>query len=157
MDPAAVFVPVVMSGLALLGYGMFLYMRGRLRAASVARIETNGGAREVPLVAAFSGWKGIPWLTWAHSNLTQRLVLHPSHVECRVIRTRRVPYEQISRVDYRTTIGTENIVLEFGGSLSSFVGNTANRDLARSVIAHLRDRGCPLSPRAQVLLADAES
>ncbi len=67
----------------------------------------------VRLVAAFAGWKGIPWLCWAHSDLSPRLVLHADRVEFRVIRTRSKPYSSISRVDYRKWHYTENIVLEF--------------------------------------------
>ncbi len=80
----------------------------------------------VRLVAAFAGWKGIPWLCWAHSDLSPRLVLHADRVEFRVIRTRSKPYSSISRVDYRKWHYTENIVLEFTDSLTTFIGNTMN-------------------------------
>ncbi|OCW59675.1 hypothetical protein AWJ14_11105 [Hoeflea olei] len=106
----------------------------------------------MPLVAAFSGWKGIPWLCWSSSDLKPTLVLHADHIECRVLRTRRKPYDAVSRVDYRQTAGTTNIVLEFSDSVSSFVGNTANRDLARDAIQRLARMGCPLSPRSRALI-----
>lgn len=86
---------------------------------------TNSGVN-VRLVAAFAGWKGIPWLCWAHSDLSPRLVLHADRVEFRVIRTRSKPYSSISRVDYRKWHYTENIVLEFTDSLTTFIGNTMN-------------------------------
>lgn len=85
----------------------------------------------VRLVAAFAGWKGIPWLCWAHSDLSPRLVLHADRVEFRVIRTRSKPYSSISRVDYRKWHYTENIVLEFTDSLTTFIGNTMNPATAR--------------------------
>ncbi|HEO1558502.1 hypothetical protein [Pseudomonas aeruginosa] len=88
----------------------------------------------VRLVAAFAGWKGIPWLCWAHSDLSPRLVLHADRVEFRVIRTRSKPYSSISRVDYRKWHYTENIVLEFTDSLTTFIGNTMNPATARQAI-----------------------
>ena len=102
----------------------------------------------VRLVAAFAGWKGIPWLCWAHSDLSPRLVLHADRVEFRVIRTRSKPYSSISRVDYRKWHYTENIVLEFTDSLTTFIGNTMNPATARQAIRYLQEKGCPLSERA---------
>ncbi|BAI73537.1 hypothetical protein AZL_a00060 (plasmid) [Azospirillum sp. B510] len=134
------------------GLALFLYTKLRVSAARQSRIEPHGDAAHVPLVAAFSGWKGVPWIGWSSSTLKPTLVLHPDHIECRVVRTRREPYTAVSRVDYRESIGTNNIVLEFSGSLSSFVGNTASRDLARDGILRLARQGCPLSPRAEALL-----
>lgn len=97
----------------------------------------------VRLVAAFAGWKGIPWLCWAHSDLSPRLVLHADRVEFRVIRTRSKPYSSISRVDYRKWHYTENIVLEFTDSLTTFIGNTMNPATARQAIRYLQEKGCP--------------
>ncbi len=94
---------------------------------------TDSGVN-VRLVAAFAGWKGIPWLCWAHSDLSPRLVLHADRVEFRVIRTRSKPYSSISRVDYRKWHYTENIVLEFTDSLTTFIGNTMNPATARQAI-----------------------
>lgn len=131
---------------------LFLFFRRRLAAARGSGIEPSGDGLRVPLVAAFSGWKGIPWLSWSSSNINPTLILHPDHIECRVIRTRRKPYEAVSRVDYRETFGTNNVVLEFADSISSFAGNTANRVTARDAINQLSTRGCPLSPRARSLL-----
>ncbi|AWB07255.1 hypothetical protein A6A40_19580 (plasmid) [Azospirillum humicireducens] len=135
------------------GAALVFFVRMRLSTARLSRIEPHGEGARIPLVAAFSGWKGIPWISWSSSTLKPTLILHPNHIECRVVRTRRKPYDAVSRVDYRETIGTNNIVLEFTDSLSSFVGNTASRDLARDAVLQLARRDCPLSPRAEGLLA----
>lgn len=156
-DPAALsLIALVVLLLASGGLALVLTVRMRLSAARQGRIEADGDAERVPLVAAFSGWKGVPWLTHASSTLKPALILHPDHIECRVIRTRRKRYGTVSRIDYRESIGTNNVVLEFSDSLSSFIGNTGNRDLARDAILRLARRGCPLSTRAQAL-ADAGS
>jgi hypothetical protein len=139
----------------LIGVGwltIFLYIKSRLSAVRHSRIETEGEVANIPLVAAFSGWRGVPWICWSSSDLKPTLILHADHIECRVIRRRRKPYDVVSRVDYRQTVGTANIVLEFSDSLSSFVGNTANRDTARDAIKRLAEKGCPLSARASGLL-----
>ncbi|MDQ0455340.1 hypothetical protein [Rhizobium paknamense] len=130
-----------------------MVLRARLRAAKANRVEMRGDALHVPLIAAFSGWKGVPWLSRASSDIRPVLLLHPDHIECRVIRTRKKPYTHVSRVDYRRSIGTENVVLEFSDSLRSFIGNTANPEVARDAIAFLRQKGCPLSGRAEDLLS----
>lgn len=139
--------------LVALGWALlFLVFRRRLATARRSRVEPRGDGLGVPLVAAFSGWKGVPWVAWASSNINPTLILHPDHVECRVIRTRRKRYEAIFRVDYRETFGTNNVVLEFADSISSFAGNTANRMTARDAISRLSQMGCPLSTRARNLL-----
>ncbi|MGV0818197.1 hypothetical protein [Martelella sp. AMO21009] len=139
----------------LIGVGwltIFLTIKSRLSAVRHSRIETAGEVANIPLVAAFSGWRGVPWICWSSSDLKPTLILHADHIECRVIRRRRKPYDVVSRVDYRQTVGTANIVLEFSDSLSSFVGNTGNRDIARDAIKRLAEKGCPLSGRASDLL-----
>ncbi|WP_372399531.1 hypothetical protein ABMY26_28360 [Azospirillum sp. HJ39] len=146
------FIAVALSLTAFGGLAMFLYLRIKLSAAREGAVEPKGEGTGVPLVAAFSGWKGIPWLSWSSSTLKPTLTLHPDHIECRVIRIRRKPYKAVSRVDYRETIGTNNIVLEFSDSVSSFIGNTASRTLARDAILRLAQRDCPLSFRAKALI-----
>ena len=139
----------------LIGVGwltIFLYIKSRLSAVRHSRIETSGEVANIPLVAAFSGWRSVPWICWSSSDLKPTLILHADHIECRVIRRRRKPYDVVSRVDYRQTVGTANIVLEFSDSVSSFVGNTGNRDIARDAIKRLAEKGCPLSARASDLL-----
>lgn len=81
----------------------------------------------IPLVASFAGWKGIPWLGWAHNSLSPLLVLHDDHIRYRVIRTRSMPYHVIAGVDYRTAIATTNVVITFTDSITSFAANTAAR------------------------------
>ena len=107
----------------------------------------------IPLVASFAGWKGIPWLGWAHNSLSPLLVLHDDHIQYRVIRTHGKPYHVIAGVDYRTAIATTNVVITFTDSITSFAANTRSEAIARAVIGQLADKGCPLSPRAAQLIA----
>lgn len=51
----------------LIGVGwltIFLYIKSRLSAVRHSRIETAGEVANIPLVAAFSGWRGVPWICW---------------------------------------------------------------------------------------------
>ncbi len=54
-------------------------------------------------------------------------------------------------MDYRKWHYTENIVLEFTDSLTTFIGNTMNPATARQAIRYLQEKGCPLSERASNL------
>jgi len=107
----------------------------------------------VTLEAAFAGLTFLPWFAWAHNSLNPKLILHAGHVEYRVLRTHTRAYRDIARVDYRRTRGTENIVLEFHGTKSTFIANTGLVRRTREAIRLLQAYGCPLSERAQSLLA----
>ncbi len=106
----------------------------------------------VKLIAAFGGFKPVPWLAWGHNNMAPRLVLHPDKIEYRLFRTRLRPYAEVELVDYRSTWRTFNVVLSFEGALTTFNGNTGEERTAREAIAYLADRGCLLSERANRLL-----
>lgn len=151
------FIPAVLLGVGAIWGLVFLMVQARLRAAARARPIVDGTSITIPLVAAFAGFRGTPWLACAHNSLSPRLKLDADHVEVKVIRKRRRPYRLIQQVDYRTGIGTRNVILAFSDSLLSFRGNTASESLAREAIRLLRARGCPLSPRAQALLEAASS
>ncbi|MGH6613189.1 hypothetical protein [Sphingomonas sp.] len=133
----------------------FFLIRGKMRRARSPVILRPGGSVEIPLVAAFGGWKGVPWISMTDSNLAPLLVLHQTDFEYRVIRLKRRPYTDISNVDLRTTIGTVNIVLEFHNSMRNFAGNTANKENARKALDILASKGCPLSARARAFVSGA--
>lgn len=148
------------------GFALVMMMRGKLNATAAAPVRregvTGGGAAvdgevlHLPLAAGFAGIKGLPWISWASSDIRPRLVLHPDVVEYGVVRSHRLPYAAVSRVDVRRTAGTCNVVLEFHGRLSSFAGNLVDPGKARLAVQLLAERGCPLSPRAERLLNEAE-
>lgn len=148
------------------GFALVMMMRGKLNATAAAPVRrevvTGGGATadgevlHLPLAAGFAGIKGLPWISWASSDIRPRLVLHPDVVEYGVVRSHRLPYAAVSRVDVRRTAGTCNVVLEFHGRLSSFAGNLVDPGKARLAVQVLAEKGCPLSPRAERLLNEAE-
>lgn len=127
--------------------------RSKLKNAKTAPLsKISGEGTKVPLVAAFGGWKSIPWIVSTSSNIAPLLVLYETDFEYRVIRRKRRRYTDISNVDLRTAWRTVNVVLEFHGSIRSFVGNTANQANAVAALKILESKGCPLSERARAAL-----
>lgn len=108
----------------------------------------------VPLKASFGGWKFLPWIAWGSNSLKPKLTLHTDRIEFRLFRLRQKPYTSVSLVDYRSSWRTENIVIEFSDSVSTFIGNTGDRELTRTALIYLRDKGCPISERAKLLIVD---
>ena len=142
-------------GLLLLAIAVFVVIaiaRNNREAKAAALGGDNAGGMDIPLIAAFTGWKGVPWVAVTHSNLAPRLVLYEDDFLYQVVRARRRSYREIAMVDVRTTVGTVNIVLEFRDSSWTFAGNTASREIAAKAVAILMRKGCPLTPRAQALL-----
>lgn len=110
---------------------------------------------DIPLKASFGGWKFIPWFAWGSNSMKPKLILHTDKIELRLFRLRRKPYTAITKIDYRSAWRTENIVIEFSDSISTFIGNTGNRDITRNAIRILHDKGCPLSEAATALITSS--
>lgn len=146
-------IPVALLFIALSWAAIYLIFRSKRSVDPGTQTVLSDGGRNIPLIAAFAGWKGIPWIGWASSNIGPRLVLHRDHLEFKVIRTRTRPYTDVSNVDYRRAIWTENVVIEFADSIASFAGNAANRSVAQDAVRFLFEKGCPLSERAKELIS----
>lgn len=124
-------------------------------AVESAAFRQEGEGLRIPLKAAYSGWKGLPLVSWSQNSFRPLLVLHPDHVECRVIHRRRKAYSAVERVDYRKRLFSRNLVLEFTDSVATFIGNVRDQDTARQAILHLREKGCRLSEKAEALVGHA--
>ncbi|MGO4451559.1 hypothetical protein AB4Y96_21775 [Phyllobacterium sp. TAF24] len=153
---------VVFFCLVACGVGLTFWLIITMFRAKQRQVEREGltklpdGGINVPLVAAFGGWKYVVWIARTSSSIAPLLVLHESDLEYRVIRLKRQPYTDVSAVDLRTTIGTVNIVFEFRASIRTFAANTASRRNAMEALAILKGKGCPLTARAEALLATKE-
>ncbi|MBA8879701.1 hypothetical protein [Phyllobacterium myrsinacearum] len=156
------YLPVLFIFVAALGVGLTFWLLFAVFRAKQRQVQSQGltkrpdGGINVPLVAAFGGWKFIPWVASSSSSIAPLLVLHESDLEYRVIRAKRRPYTEVSSVDLRTAIGTVNIVFEFRTSMRTFAANTASRQNAAEALAILQDKGCLLTERARSLLATRE-
>lgn len=139
---------------ALIFWGGFRLTRTKLRRASSSQLipTKDNGDINIPLVAAFAGWKAIPWLTWLHSDISPMLLLQKHHVTYKVVRKHRHAYHDIDYVDFRQALATTNIILVFKGKWSTFSGNTANINLAAQALEIFQQKGCQLSQRAHQLV-----
>lgn len=110
----------------------------------------------VPLKAAFGGLRGFPWLALSSSSVAPLLMLGEETIEYRIVMgvTTR-SYSEIESVDFRSAWRTRNILLTFRGAMKTFAGNVIGEDRAREAIALLREKGCPLTGRAERFLSGA--
>ena len=135
MDAAAALqaVFIVAGGVAVLGgAGYALYRVSRTGAA--AGRQSDGGVK-LPVAAAFTGVRGMPW--WyavAVNNAAPLLVIYPDAVLCRVIRRKRRPFSAIESIDVNTGPATVNVRLQFRGERLTFSANVRTRDAARAVL-----------------------
>ena len=136
---------IVTSWLAII-----LILKGKQGTA--ARVIEANGSIHVHLVASFVGWKGVPWIVWGINSVNPRLAFHRDRIVYRVFRLNSRPYSSISRIDYRRAIFTENIILEFNDSKLTFIGNTANREVAELILEFVKLKHCPLSDRSIKLI-----
>jgi hypothetical protein len=120
--------------------------------ATVANIVTDAtGAASVPVLATFTGIRGLPW--WygvAMNNATPLLAIEQDGIRYRVVRQQQRSFDEIASVDVRQAPGTVNLDFTFHGSVFTFAANVGTERLAAHVIASLPS-DVPLSSRAQAL------
>ncbi len=110
------------------------------------------GNTKVPVLATFTGIRGLPW--WyaiATNNASPLFVLEPNGIRLRVIRRQRRSFSAIRCVDVRQATGTVNIDVTFHDSIFTFAANVGSVALAVQVIA-LLPPDVPLSSRARALM-----
>jgi hypothetical protein len=138
-------------------YGMFAgmawlsrrMMRSKYEHATVGNIVVDAtGAATIPVLATFTGVRGLPW--WygvATNNARPLLVIERDDMRVRVVRTVRRRFDEIACVDVRQAVGTVNLEVAFQGSLLTFSANLGAVPHAAHVL-RLLPRSVPLSARA---------
>lgn len=141
-------------GLAYATYRGMAWLSSRLgrrayERAVVANITVDGaGAATIPVLATFTGVRGLPWWYAVASNNAKPLfVIEPDGIRFRVARQRKRRYAEIECVDVRQGRGTVNLDFTFYGSLLNFTANLGAVPLAAHVLA-LLPGAVPLSARA---------
>ncbi|WP_230631089.1 hypothetical protein [Sphingomonas sp. Leaf37] len=128
--------------------------RSRYERAAVANITIDQtGAADVPVLATFSGVRGLPW--WyavATNNARPSLVVTPGGLDFRVVRRHRRSWGEIERIDVRQAPGTVNLDVTFRGALLTFSANLGSVPLAGHVLS-LIPASVPLSDRAVAVRA----
>lgn len=114
-------------------------------------VDDGAGGKVVPLLATFSGLRGLPWIGFASNNLNPRLVVTRDGITYRVLRLRTCSWANIARVDVRSLGATVNLGFVFHGSPVTFDANVGSTILATQTLALLPDH-VALTDRARSLL-----
>ena len=139
-------VHMIVSLIGLLVFGAVLYVLFRVSRTGAAAGLQNDGGTKMPVAAAFTGVRGMPW--WyavANNSAAPLLVIYPDEVLCRVIRRRRRPFSAIESIDVNTGPGTVNVRLVFRGERLTFSANVRTKEAARAVLMLL-----PTEPMTEV-------
>jgi len=157
-----VFLGIIASLLPLtligaVGYAVYRSARARYARAGRGVIDLAAdGGRAIPVIAAFVGIRGLPWwFAVASNNAAPSLVILPSGVRYRVIRTHERPFSDIERVDVRSAWATVNIEMRFRGDALTLMANVGTKELARATL-ELLPATIALTPRARAILAGGE-
>lgn len=128
--------------------------RSRHENAVVANIMTDqAGATHIPVLATFSGVRGLPW--WyavATNNANPSLAVTLDGLDFRVVRRHQRSWNEIERIDIRQAPGTVNFDVTFRGALLTFSANLGAVPLAMRVLS-LIPASVTLSDRAVAVKA----
>jgi hypothetical protein len=135
-------------------YLIWRWMRSR-RPSTVPRpIVADGANSSVPVLATFTGIRGLAWVGIATNNLNPKLVIEPDGISFKVLRLQTRRYGEIERVDLRIFGATVNLCFAFRGEALTFDANVGKLALAADVLKLLAGR-VDLSDRARELVGSA--
>ena len=96
------------------------------------------GALTLPVRAAFTGVRGLPWwVAVASSSLSPLLVIRSEGLDYRVLMRRSVQFQDIALVDVHTGPGTVNLSFTFRTGPFTFAANLGDEDLAMAALKAL--------------------
>jgi hypothetical protein len=106
---------------------------------------------QVKLIAAFLGIKFIPLpFVFGINNLNPKLILSESEIEYRsFLLTRRLPYDEVQKVDIYLAHRTTNIHIIKRNSVFTFVGNTNDKRELFECLEYLKRKKCLLTSKAE--------
>lgn len=108
----------------------------------------------MPLIATFSGLRGLPWIGFASNNLHPRLVIQSDGITYRIAMLRFRGWGDIIQVDVQSVGATVNLSFAFRDSLFTFDADVGSTMLAAQTLALLGDH-IALTDRAKLLLMGA--
>jgi hypothetical protein len=126
---------------------------GRPSRTPQAIVDDGVGGKFIPVIATFSGLRGLPWVGFASNNLNPRLVIAPNGISYRVLGLRTRSWSDIMQVDVRTFGATVNLSFAFHGSPFSFDANVGSLVLAAQTLALLPAQ-TSMTNRARSLLTE---
>ncbi|MDZ4355452.1 MAG: hypothetical protein U1B84_03390 [Variovorax sp.] len=124
------------------------------RAGAAAPIAIKGGV--VPVVATFTGLRGMPWVALATNSLNPVFRIESEQLVYRVLRQRQRPFAEIRQVDVREAYGTFNLIFEFHDTRRTFVANVGTAARGAQALSLLPE-SVPLSGRAREALLPADA
>ncbi|MFO2466047.1 hypothetical protein OOJ96_22030 [Pseudomonas sp. 15FMM2] len=151
-------VVIFVQGLSLwFMYWLFKKLRKPKPAAPAYSPGTGLDGKAFPVLATFTGLRGVPWMAVATNSLNPVFRLDGQQLIYRVIRHRQRLLSDVSQVDTRSAYGTFNLVFEFSDSPFTFIANLGSPLRVAYILAMLPP-DIPLSERAQAArIADKSS
>lgn len=148
-------LPVLLT--ALVVFVLFRVIQAKYQAAATAKLPRPDAHGDilVPVMAVFSGIKGVPVVATASNSAQPRLLLQPGGIEYQVTFRRRAAWSEIQQVDVWTGPGTVNLIFDFRNEAGNLAANLGARPLAVEVLRWL-DGKCPLSPRARAFMTQTQ-
>lgn len=126
---------------------------GRPSVTAPPIVDDGHGGKVIPLIATFSGLRGLPWVGFARNSLNPHLVITPHGITYRVLGLRNCSWADVASVDVRTLGATVNLGFVFHGSPVTFDANVGSTVLAAQTLA-LLPGNIALSDRARSLLTE---
>lgn len=124
---------------------------GRLSATPRPIGDDGAGGKVIPLIATFSGLRGLPWIGFASNNLNPCLVITPDGLTYRVMGLRTQRWGNVEQVDVRSLGATVNLGFVFRSSPVTFAANVGSTVVAAQTLALVPDH-VALTDRARLLL-----
>jgi hypothetical protein len=121
-------------------YLVWRWMRSRRPSTAPRPMVVDGANRIVPVLATFTGLRGLAWFGTAINNLNPKLVIEPDGITFKVLRLQRRRYDQIEQVDLRIFGATVNLCFTFRGEATTFDANLGNVALAADVLKLISGR-----------------
>jgi len=109
-------------------------------------LAIKGGV--VPVVATFTGLRGLPWIALATNSLNPVFRIESEQLVYRVLRQHQRPFADIRLVDVREAYGTFNLIFEFHDARRTFAANVGTAARGAQALA-LLPQSVPLSARAR--------
>ncbi|MBD8736802.1 hypothetical protein [Sphingomonas sp. CFBP 13706] len=151
-EPAQKFMVETLLFLGGLPWLIWRWLRsGRPSITPLPIINDGNGGKIVPLIATFSGLRGLPWIGFASNNLNPRLVIQSDGITYRIAMLRFRGWGDIIQVDVQSVGATVNLSFAFRDSLFTFDANVGSTMLAAQTLALLPDH-IALTDRAKLLL-----
>lgn len=113
--------------------------------------DDGAGGKVIPVIATFSGLRGLSWIGFASNSLNPRLVITPDGITYRVMTQRTRRWSEVAEIDVRSFGATVNLGFVFRGNPVTLDANVGSTILAAQVLALVADH-VALTDRARSLV-----